>query len=135
MIKRKTKKTPVMKARIKAGFKGGQERHGMSGTITYRSWASMLAACYEPSSMFYETIGEKGITVCDEWLKSFSKFYEDMGERPSQRHHLARIDFTKGYMPSNVEWRESENKANKYARRGELYLLERIFEDDNEIAF
>ena len=38
------------------------------------------------------------------WRKSFGKFLEDVGERPSNAHVLKIRDTRKGYTPSNTYW-------------------------------
>ena len=44
-----------------------------------------------------------GITVSPEW-RSFSTFFADMGQRPSEKHELDRIDTYKGYSKDNCRW-------------------------------
>lgn len=76
--------------------------HGMEGTITYNTWAQMLARCNNPKSMNYKNYGAKGIKVCDRW-RSFENFYADMGEKPKGQS-IDRINVLKGYEPGNVRW-------------------------------
>ena len=45
--------------------------------------------------------------VADEW-SDFWRFVKDIGECPSERHKLWRLDETKPYGPNNFFWRESE---------------------------
>lgn len=68
----------------------------------YYSWSMMKQRCMNPKHTDYKYYGEKGITVCNEWLK-FSGFYSDMGERP-EGLTLDRIDNSKGYSKDNCRW-------------------------------
>ncbi len=78
--------------------------HGMSDSLEYGIWRSMLKRCHVPSALAYARYGGRGIHVCDEWRGSFSTFYKDVGPRPSTRHSLERIDNQAGYHPGNVKW-------------------------------
>lgn len=78
------------------------KKHGHSATKTYRSWANMMARCYNPNSNRFYVYGAKGITVCSEWF-NFLSFLSDMGERP-HRTSLDRIDNLKGYSKQNCRW-------------------------------
>lgn len=82
--------------------KGLNYRHGKYGTREYRSWRAMVQRCYDPKAVNYKYYGGKGIKVCDRW-REFSKFFEDMGSRPSNTT-LDRIDSTKNYEPLNCRW-------------------------------
>ena len=74
-------------------------------TVLYRTWKSMLYRCYtETPNIHYERYQNSGITVCKRWRDSFNAFRDDMGERPSVKHSLDRIDNSKGYTPSNCRW-------------------------------
>ena len=39
-----------------------------------------------------------------EWKKSFKQFVDDMGEKPSKKHSMDRIDNDKGYSKENCRW-------------------------------
>src|ERR1039458_5294668 len=42
--------------------------HGMSDTITYRCWRSMVARCNNPKNCNFSNYGSRGISVCERWL-------------------------------------------------------------------
>lgn len=69
----------------------------------YQAWNHMKQRCYNKKDSRYELYGARGIKVCDRWRNSFSKFLDDMGERPPGLT-LERIDVNAGYEPSNCKW-------------------------------
>jgi hypothetical protein len=52
-----------------------------------------------------------GITVCHRW-SDFVAFLQDMGECPTAKHTLDRIDNSKGYEPSNCRWATMKEQQN-----------------------
>ena len=71
--------------------------HGQTGTRTYKIWKQIRQRCFDPKHGMYYAYGAKGIVVCDGWKNSYPEFLADMGERPSIKHSIDRIDGTKNY--------------------------------------
>lgn len=78
-------------------------------------YADMKARCYNPNKKDYKWYGEKGVTVCDEWLNNevikypykkgfvaFCKWALTHGYEESLT--IDRKDFSKGYSPENCHW-------------------------------
>lgn len=87
--------------------------HGLTDTPEYKTWAGMIARCYNPKEQNFEYYGERGIRVCDTWLTSFEVFHQDMGERPDGMS-LDRIDVNGNYSKENCKWSTvSEQAYNK----------------------
>jgi len=90
-------------------------KHGMWGTSEYKIWDSMIQRCRCSKKPGYKNYGGRGINVCIRW-KNFSDFYADMGNRPSPKHTLDRIDNNGNYCPENCKWstyaEQSRNKRN-----------------------
>ena len=84
--------------------------HGMYGTPTYRSWASMKQRCNNPNNDRYESYGGRGIKHIKKW-RLFEGFLEDMGERPNGKS-LDRINNDKGYMKANCKWSTPIEQSN-----------------------
>lgn len=84
--------------------------HGMTGTITHRSWKGMKRRCHNPKDQKYVNYGARGITVCDEWKDSFETFLADMGECP-EGHSLDRIDVNGNYEPNNCRWTDAATQS------------------------
>ncbi|MCJ7761102.1 hypothetical protein MUP59_08200 [Candidatus Bathyarchaeota archaeon] len=91
--------------------------HGMSQTCTYASWKAMWARCTYPKLKAYKYYGGQGIKVCERW-RDFESFCADMGEKPTPKHTLDRIDGKDNYCPENCRWatrqEQSENHYNNH---------------------
>lgn len=77
--------------------------HGLSGTPVHKVWKGMLQRCSNPAYTQYKDYGGRGITVCDRW-RIFERFFEDMGDRPSNKHTLERVENSGNYTPDNCAW-------------------------------
>lgn len=85
--------------------------HGLAKTVEYRAWKAMKNRCYRVCGDDYAEYGARGIIVCDRWLKSFENFFVDVGERPTKKHSLDRIDNNGNYEPSNCKWSTKKEQA------------------------
>lgn len=96
-------------------FKVFQKTHGHwsdgKPSPTYTTWKSMHQRCLDPKHDGFSRYGEKGITICDQWLNNFEQFFADMGERPKGTT-LDRIDGSLGYSKENCQWSSPKQQAN-----------------------
>lgn len=95
-------------------------KHGMFGTKPYKTWAGIKYRCENPNSKAYKYYGARGIQMNKGWSNSFKDFYEYVGDPPSDKHSLDRIDNNGNYEPGNVRWATSKQQANN-RRNNRLY--------------
>lgn len=84
---------------------------GRVATPEYTAWISMKGRCCNPNDGKYVRYGARGITVCERWLNSFENFHADMGDKPSSKHSLHRVDNDKNYEPSNCVWATAKTQS------------------------
>lgn len=112
--------------------RGVQSRtHGKSHTPEYKVWSKMKERCSpkaKPEDLrdYYG----RGIRVCERWIKSFENFHADMGERPSDKHSIDRIDVNGNYEPLNCRWADLKtqfrNKRSSFIYDGVQFTQEDV---------
>lgn len=94
----------------------GMRKHGMYEKRVYKIWSHMIGRTSNPNHRAYPEYGGVGITVDVDW-KDFSSFYSDMGEPPTTKHSLDRIDGTRGYCKENCRWAVASIQAKNQKKR------------------
>lgn len=107
-------------------------KHGQIRNTAYTTWTAMKQRCYNVKAGEYKNYGGRGIKVCDEWLKSFATFLEDMGNKTSREHSIERIDNDGNYNKENCRWATwSEQALNKRMQKNNQLGIRGIHETKN----
>lgn len=78
----------------------------------YNIWRGIRQRCLDPNNPSFENYGGRGIKICREWLESFETFCTDMGQAPSGRHSVGRIDNNGDYCKENCRWETFDQQCN-----------------------
>lgn len=121
--------------------------HGASTTPEYQCWRGAKQRCFNRNSKAWEDYGGRGVTMCERWRRSFDAFLLDVGQRPSDRHTLDRVDVDGGYWcghcaqclgdgrPANCRWVTWDVQGkNKRRRVGASAHASALAAKDAEIA-
>lgn len=86
----------------------------------YTTYCHMKARCFSKTDPDYYSYGGRGITVCDSWLDKdgFEAFCADLGEKPTPKHSLDRIDVNGNYEKSNCRWATTYQQASNTRKVG-----------------
>lgn len=89
----------------------------------YNLYRRILNRCFNKKTPDYDKYGGRGITFHKEWVGNFESFYnyikKELGERPTEKHSLDRINNDGNYEPGNIRWADKETQArNRRVRKG-----------------
>jgi hypothetical protein len=90
-------------------------RKGGKATYLYKAWENVKQRTGNPNHPRFINWGGRGLTMFAPWLESFAGFamyvLNTLGERPSAKHSLDRIDNSLGYIPGNMRWATAKEQA------------------------
>jgi hypothetical protein len=91
-----------------------QERHGYRNHFLYGVWGNMRTRCYSENNKGYRNYGDRGITICDEWMnpKVFIEWCLNNGWKSGLQ--IDRRDNDGNYCPENCRFvTQIENNHNQ----------------------
>lgn len=117
-------------------------KHGQWDHPLYNTWNLMKQRCYNIKSESYKDYGERGIRICDEWLKDVNCFilWSD-NNNWKKGLQIDRINNNGNYEPSNCRWTTTKVQTRNYRRNrivtifGETMTLVEAIEKHSYIKY
>lgn len=95
--------------------------HGKSGDKEYHCWRGIKERCYNNNCKEYPFYGGRGIKMHDGWVNNFQAFLDYVGDAPTKKHSMERINNNGDYEPSNVKWATMQTQCRN---RRTSYMVE-----------
>lgn len=114
----------LLKEKIREAHRHGLARRGKKSYL-YLIWCSMRQRCKNPKNKGYMNYGGRGIKICARWNK-YENFLKDIGDRPTPKHTLDRMNNNGNYEPSNCKWstRKHQTINRRYTKLTEEHVIE-----------
>lgn len=85
----------------------------------YNIWIRMKQRCININCNDYKDYGDRGVSVCDEWMQDFESFYIwSMSNGYKENLSIDRKDVNGNYEPNNCRWvsqkTQARNKRNNH---------------------
>lgn len=102
---------------------GSRTTHGLfrgnvKQSVEYRAWSAMQQRCKRDPLY-------RNVTIDPHWLgvDGFSNFLANMGDRPSDKTSLGRLDGTGPYSRSNCCWQDASEQSNNTKNNRNITVL------------